>query len=146
MASETRDEKARAEAEELRSVNLPARFSWILLGGLIMGSIAVGAIVLARKTELIKQMDPVLQFWVFEAGTGLGFFMGALFMAVLSAGRTTREPVYAAMLAYIGQTVYLIVTGILTGLGVGYFLLMLIVSAAMAYTGAWMGEKLTGEA
>ena len=67
-------------------------------------------------------------------------------MALISAGRTTREPVYAAMLAYVAQTVYLIVTGILMGLGVGYFLLMLVVSGSMAYAGAWMGEKITGEA
>lgn len=146
MAASKRDEKALAEAQELRTVNLPARFSWVVLGGLVMGSIAVGAVLLAQKTNLIKTLDPILQFWIFELATGVGFFFGALGMALLSSGRTTREPVYAAMLAFAAQTGYLLVSESMTGLGVSYFLLLLILSGTMAYAGAWMGEKLTGEA
>lgn len=145
MSGKSRDEKARAEAEELRTANLPARFSWMLVGALVMGLLATGAVVLAQKTSLIKQLDPSYQFWLFELGTGLAFFIGGFVMALFSAGRTTREPVYAAMLAFAGQTAFLVVTGILVGLSVPYFFLLLAVAGAMAYSGAWVGERLTGE-
>jgi hypothetical protein len=146
MSSETRDQLARAEAEELRTANFPTRFSWVFIGALIMGGIAVGAVFLARGTTLVKNLDPTLQFWVFELGTGLGFFFGGFAMALLSRGRTTREPMYAAMLAFVGQTGFLLVSGILVGFNVFYFLLMLAIDGAMAYAGAWFGEKITGEA
>lgn len=145
MSSKSRDEKARAEAEELRTANLPTRFSWMLFGALIMGGIALGAVLLAQRTTLVKQLDPPMQFWVFELGTGLGFFIGGFAMALLSAGRTTREPVYAAMLAFAGQTGFLLVSGIMASLSVPFFLLMLAIDGAMAYAGAWFGERLTGE-
>ncbi len=146
MTPKNRDEQARAEAQELRTVNLPARFSWILVGAGVMGAVATGAVLLARSTALFHHLDPVLQFWVFQLVTGLGFLLGAFTIALLSVGRTTREPVYAAMLAYAAQTVYLLAAGVLAGLGVGYFFLLLLASGAMAYVGAWMGEKITGEA
>ncbi len=145
MSTDSRDEKARAEAEELRTANLPTRFSWMVVGALIMGGIAVAAVLLAKRTPLVKQLDPTMQFWVFELSTGLGFFLGGFAMALFSSGRTTREPVYAALLAFVGQTVFLLVTGILEGLNAPYFLLMLAIDGAMAYAGAWFGERLTGE-
>jgi len=145
MSSKSRDEQARAEAEELRTVNLPTRFSWMVVGALIMGGIATGAVLLAKRTALVSGLDPALQFWVFELSTGLGFFIGGFAMALVSAGRTTREPMYAAMLAFAGQTGFLVVSGILVGLGVAYFLLMLAIDGAMAYAGAWIGERITGE-
>jgi hypothetical protein len=145
MSTESRDEKARAEAEEFRTANLPARFSWMFVGALIMGLLATGAVVLAQKTSLIKQLDPIYQFWLFELGTGLAFFLGGFAMALFSAGRTTREPVYAAMLAFVAQTGFLVFSGILVGLNVPFFLLMLAIGGAMAYAGAWFGERLTGE-
>jgi len=145
MSKKSRDEKARAEAEELRTANLPARFSWMLLGALIMGVIATGAVLLAKRTDLIKQLDPGLQFWLFELGSGLGFFIGGFGMALFSSGRTTREPMYAAMMAFAGQTGFLLVNGILVGLTIWYFLLLLAVTGFMAYAGAWVGERLTGE-
>lgn len=145
MSNKSRDEQARAEVEELRTVHLPTRLSWMLVGALIMGGIATGAVLLAKRTTLVNGLDPTLQFWVFELGTGLGFFIGGFAMAMVSAGRTTREPMYAAMLAFAGQTGFLLVSGILVGLGVVYFLLMLAVDGTMAYAGAWVGEKITGE-
>ena len=145
MSTESRDEKARAEAEELRTVNLPARFSWMFVGAMVMGLLATGTVVLAQKTSLIKQLDPSYQFWLFELGTGVAFFLGGFGMALFSAGRTTREPVYAAMLAFVGQTAFLLITGILVGLSVPTFFLLLALDGAMAYAGAWVGERLTGE-
>jgi len=145
MSTKSRDEKARAEAEELRTANLPTRLSWMLVGALIMGGIAVATVLLAKRTALVKGLDPTTQFWIFELGTGLGFFIGGFAMALLSSGRTTREPVYAAMLAIVAQTGFLVFSGILVGLNVPFFLLMLAIGGAMAYAGAWFGERLTGE-
>jgi hypothetical protein len=146
MKGETRDDKARAEAEELRTANFPTRLSWVALGALIMGSIAAGAVLLARKTNLISTLDPVAQFWAFEAGTGVGFFLGGIALALLSPGRTTREPMYAAMLAFAGQTTYLLVREYLQGFNVAFFLLVLATDGALAYAGAWVGERLTRSA
>ncbi len=140
-----RDRKARDEANEFRTLNLPTRFSWMIVGALIMGGVALGAVLLAKRTPLVKLLDPMVQFWVFELFTGLGFFLGGFAMALFSSGRTTREPVYAAMLAFVGQTGFLVVSGILVDLSVQFFLLMLAIDGAMAYAGAWFGERLTGE-
>jgi hypothetical protein len=145
VTNPSRDDKARAEAAELRTANLPARFWWMVVGALIMGGVALGAVLLAKQTTLVKQLDPVPQFWVFELATGVGFFGGGFAMALLSSGRTTREPLYAAILAFLGQTGFLVVSGILVDLSVHFFLLILAIDGAMAYAGAWFGERLTGE-
>jgi len=136
-----------APKQALKHAYHHARWLWVFIGAVIMGTIALGAIYLAKETGIMARVaDPRLQFWVFELGTGLGYLIGGFAVAVLSPGKTTREPMYAAMLAFAAQTIFLLAGEIIESLPATAFLIMLAIDGAMAYLGAWIGEKVTGEA
>jgi len=120
------------------------RWLWVLLGALIMGGIAFGVVFLVLRTEFLFQIrDPALRFWAFEGLTGIGYLVGGFLVALLSPGRTTREPMYAAVLAFAAQTALLWYQG-WVALTPKVFLAMGAIDGALAWVGAWVGERSTG--
>jgi hypothetical protein len=119
------------------------RWIWVLLGAVIMGGIALGSVYLALETELLFRIaDPALRFWVFELLSGVGYLVGGFLVALLSPGRTTREPMYAAVLAFIAQTALLWYQDVVA-LTPRVFLAMMAIDGALAWAGAWIGERIT---
>jgi len=109
-----------------------------------MGGIGIGGAMLVMRTGLLMRFEsPSTRFWVFELGTAVGYFLGGFLLAVLSPGRTTREPMYAAALAFLAQTTFLYVSDYVAMTSTIFFV-MFALCGAFAWTGAWLGEKLTG--
>lgn len=120
------------------------RTLWVLLGALVMGGIGIGAAVLVMRTGILSRFEsPVTQFWIFQLGTGVGYFLGGLGLAALSPGRTTREPMIAAALGFLAQTGYLWYSDYVA-MTPRIFFAMLGLDGALAWFGAWIGERLTG--
>jgi len=119
---------------------------WVLLAALCMGGIAFAVAQLGLRTGLLWSLeDPALRFWVFEAMTGAGFGLGGFAVALISPGRTTREPVIAAVLAYLGQTGALWYADQIAMTG-KVFAVTAAVDGALAWIGAWLGERASGTA
>lgn len=119
---------------------------WVLLAALCMGGIAYGVAQVGLRTGLLWSLeDPALRFWAFEALTGVGFGVGGFAVALVSPGRTTREPVIAALLAYLGQTGALWYANQIAMTG-KVFAVTAAVDGALAWAGAWLGERITGAA
>lgn len=119
---------------------------WVLVAALCMGGVAYGVAQLGLRTGLLWSLDgPALRFWAFEAMTGVGFGLGGFLVALVSPGRTTREPVIAAVLAFLGQTGALLYADQIALTG-KVFLVTATVDGALAWVGAWLGERITGAA
>lgn len=120
------------------------RTLWVVLGALVMGGIGIGAAILVMRTGILHRFEsPATQFWIFQLGTGVGYFLGGLGLAALSPGRTTREPMIAAALAFLAQTGYLWYSD-WVAMTPRIFFAMLGLDGALAWFGAWIGERLTG--
>ncbi len=121
-----------------------ARGLWVLVGAALMGGIALGTVVIVLRTGFLFRIDdPRLRFWAFELLTGLGYLVGGFVVALLSPGRTTREPMYAAVLAFVAQTAVLWYQNLMA-LTPKAFITMLVIDGALAWAGAWVGERITG--
>lgn len=109
-----------------------------------MGGIGIGCAMLAMGTEVLTRFEsPVVRFWIFELGTAVGYFVGGFGLAVLSPGRTTREPMIAAALAFVAQSTFLWYFDWMA-MTARVFFVMLALCGALAWVGAWLGERLTG--
>jgi hypothetical protein len=129
--------------EPMRTDTSVTRWAWVALGALIMGGIALGA-ALAMKAGLLFSgvQNTEAAFWYFELTLGFGFLLGSFAMAALSPGRTVREPLMAALLAFVVQTAVLWLKGWVV-MNFTAFVVLLVIDGGLAYLGAWMGEAIT---
>jgi hypothetical protein len=112
------------------------------LGLLVMSAVALGAVLLVREADLLAHVTSTeAAFWYFELATGGGYLAAALGLALVSPGRTVREPLITALLAYTGQSAILWWKGYLS-LNASAFLVVLAINAGLAYLGAWAGEEI----
>lgn len=118
------------------------RWAWMGLGLLVMSAVALGAVLLVREADLLAHVTSTeAAFWYFELATGGGYLAAALGLALVSPGRTVREPLITALLAYTGQSAILWWKGYLS-LNASAFLVVLAINAGLAYLGAWAGEEI----
>ena len=118
------------------------RWVWMGLSALVMGAVALGSVLLVREAGLLAHVTSTeAAFWYFELGTGGGYLAAALGLALVSPGRTVREPLTAALLAFAGQSAVLWYKGFLA-LNASAFLVLLAINAGLAYLGAWAGEEI----
>jgi len=112
------------------------------LGALVMGAVALASVLLVRAAGLLEHVPSTeAAFWYFELGTGGGYLAAALALALVSPGRTVREPLATALLAYTGQSAILWYKGFLA-MNASAFLVLLAINAGLAYLGAWAGEEI----
>lgn len=112
------------------------RWSWVGWSALIIFGTAVGlAVVVGFAYGLITRSD-VMPFWLVAAANIGGMFLGGMLAGYKSPGVTIKEPAVAAaivtVLSVVASKQY---SAILVGWILPY---------ALAYIGAWLGEKIQG--
>lgn len=112
------------------------RWSWVGWSALIIfGTSVAAAVVVGFAYGLIMRSD-VLPFWLIATTNIAGMFLGGLLAGYKSPGVTIKEPAVAAAIVTV--------LSVLSTKQYAAILLGWILPYALAYIGAWVGEKMQG--